>query len=176
MKFKAYKLVMALVGASFVLSACGAKETIESDNETRSEVSSEATVDNSKKPVDTGVVTVSDLKQKYGVENRQEYKPFYNVEQGTQFTFHFNSQVEPCRAITVHTDSKCEESSTVYQINDGYKTDTGVDVVVKAGSPVLNCDTHSGGSLANYNWGYAPIYYMCIRYCTKCIILYKLLR
>ena len=164
MKFKAYKLVMALVGASFVLSACGAKETIESDNETRSEVSSEATVDNSKKPVDTGVVTVSDLKQKYGVENRQEYKPFYNVEQGTQFTFHFNSQVEPCRAITVHTDSKCEESSTVYQINDGYKTDTGVDVVVKAGSPVLNCDTHSGGSLANYNWGYAPIYYMCIRY------------
>lgn len=104
--------------------------------------------------------TVKDLKQTYGAVETQQIKPFYNVEQTTKFVFHFNSNVEPCYAITVHTDPKCEESSLVYQINDGYKSDSGVDVVVKPGSPVLNY----ANSLENYNWGNAPIYYICIRY------------
>lgn len=155
------------MGATVLLSACGTKESAKtSTKESTESTSNDETVSNPSIQAESnsGVVTISDLKQKYGVADKKEYKPFYNVEQGTQFTFHFNSDVEPCKAITVHTDSKCEESSTVYQINDGYVTSSGVDVVVKAGSPVLNCDTHSGGSLANYNWGYAPIYYMCIRY------------
>ena len=39
--------------------------------------------------------SIYELKQMYGVEDALELKPFYNVEQGTAFTFHFNSYVKP---------------------------------------------------------------------------------
>ena len=94
------------------------------------------------------------------------FKPFYNVEQTTEFTFHFNSEVDPVKAITVHTDSKCEDNSLVYQINDGYKTNNGVDVVVKPKKVlgiILNSEERNDYS-EDAKWGYASVYYLCVRY------------
>ena len=94
------------------------------------------------------------------------FKPFYNVDQTTEFTFHFNSEIDPVKAVTVHTDSKCEDNSTVYQINDGYKTENGVDVVVKpkkAMGIVLDTEDRNDHS-KDAKWGYASVYYLCVRY------------
>lgn len=113
-------------------------------------------------------ITVEQLKLKYAVGDKIEgddyIRPFYNVNQDTRFTFHFNSTMEPYKAISVHTDPSCNIESTVYQINDGYLTDNGVDVVVKPGKPILNTSDRKSGELDNYNWGNAPIYYICIKY------------
>ena len=111
------------------------------------------------------LLSVEDLKNEFEEVGSVKYffKPFYNVEQTTEFTFHFNSVVDPVKAITVHTDSKCEESSTVYQINDGYITEKGEDVVVKPLTPVLKTDARTDSQKSGI-WGYAPIYYLCIRY------------
>lgn len=109
----------------------------------------------------TEVITIASIKNKYGTLDKTEIKPFYNVDQKTQFTFHFNAKdIEPSHAVTVHTDSKCEVNSTVYQINDGYLVNDGLDVVVKPGSPVLQ-DTDDN---TRYTWGKAPVYYLSINY------------
>ena len=112
-------------------------------------------------------MTVSDIKAEFGenssTSSKYMFKPFYNVEQTTEFTFRFKSNVDPIKAITVHTDSKCDENSTVFQFNDGYKTSEGVDVVVKPREPVLGVKTRSDIQ-SGYYWGYSPIYYICIRY------------
>lgn len=93
------------------------------------------------------------------------FKPFYNVEQTTEFTFHFNSEVDPVKAITVHTDSNCEDSSLIYQINDGYKIDNGVDVVVKPKKTGLYLNSEDRNDYSDdAKWGYASVYYLCIRY------------
>lgn len=106
-------------------------------------------------------VKILDIKNKYGTLDKKEIKPFYNVDQKTQFTFHFNcTDIEPEYAVTVHTDSKCEENSLVYQINDGYLINDGLDVVVKPGSPVL-LETND---TTRYTWGKAPVYYLSINY------------
>lgn len=104
--------------------------------------------------------SIYELKQMYGVENALELKPFYNVEQGTTFTFHFNSYVNPFTAVTVHTDKTCGMDSMVYQYNAGYTTGSGIDVVVAPYQPVLDF----GRNIEYGNWGFAPIYYLCIRY------------
>lgn len=109
-------------------------------------------------------ITVADIKKTYGMTDTLQIKPFYNVAQDTKFIFNFKSDVEPCHAITVHTDSKCELDSMVYQLNDGYQQSTGRTVVVKPGRPVLDCPERTGNLTDNYNWGNAPIYYLCIRY------------
>lgn len=109
-------------------------------------------------------ITVADIKKTYGMTDTLQIKPFYNVAQDTKFIFNFKSDVEPCHAITVHTDSKCELDSMVYQLNDGYQQSTGRTVVVKPGRPVLDCPERIGNLTDNYNWGNAPIYYLCIRY------------
>ena len=106
--------------------------------------------------------TIAQLKAAYGAENEFVIKPFYNVEQNTEFTFHFNSYVNPFTAVTVHTDSKCGMNSMVYQYNTGYSTGSGMDVVVSPFQPVLNTD--SSKKLEYNNWGYAPIYYLSINY------------
>lgn len=113
-------------------------------------------------------LTVADLKNQFlaaGVDNSNKYmfKPFYNVAQTTEFTFHFNSKVDPVKAITVHTDEKCDYQSLVWQINAGYWTEDGVDVVVKPSSSTVLYSENRNGEAKN-NWGYAPIYYICIRY------------
>ena len=110
------------------------------------------------------IITVADIKKTYGMTDTLQIKPFYNVAQDTKFIFNFKSDVEPCHAITVHTDSKCELDSMVYQLNDGYQQSTGRTVVVKPGRPVLDCPERNGNLTDNYNWGNAPIYYLCIRY------------
>lgn len=109
----------------------------------------------------TEVITIASIKNKYGTLDKTEIKPFYNVDQKTQFTFHFNAKdIEPSHAVTVHTDSKCEVNSMVYQINDGYLVNDGLDVVVKPGSPVLQ-ETDDN---TRYTWGKAPVYYLSINY------------
>lgn len=86
-----------------------------------------------------GVMTVADLKRKHGSLDEQVIKPFYNVNQDTYFSFHYNSMVEPQFAVTVHTDSKCELNSTVHQVTYGFvnKEKGGLDVVVMPGTPFL---------------------------------------
>ncbi|MBO5143354.1 MAG: hypothetical protein J6C46_10285 [Clostridia bacterium] len=115
-------------------------------------------------------VTVADIKSEYdtllGVESKNQYmfKPFYNVEQTTEFTFSFKSKVDPIKAITVHTDEKCDYLSLVFQINNAYWTEDGIDVIVKpsSSSPVLYAEDRE--NVTKGIWGYAPIYYLCIRY------------
>ena len=114
----------------------------------------------------TKYVSVADIKDEFkGSSNESAYafKPFYNVEQTTEFTFRFKSNVDPIKAVTVHTDSKCEEDSIVYQLNDGYKTADGVDVVVKPRNPILGSKQRSDYQ-TGYMWGFAPVYYLCVRY------------
>lgn len=113
-------------------------------------------------------LTVADLKNQFlaaGVDdsNKYAFKPFYNVEQNTQFTFHFNSKVDPIKAITVHTDEKCDYMSLVWQINDAYWTEDGIDVIVKPSSTATLYTKGRTGEEKNV-WGYAPVYYICIRY------------
>lgn len=118
--------------------------------------------------------TLAELKSEF--EDTQEFssefsgnytfKPFYNVDQTTEFTFHFNSEIDPVKAVTVHTDSKCEDNSLVFQINDGYKTENGVDVVVKPGKVIgiiLNSEERNDYS-EDAKWGYASVYYLCVKY------------
>ena len=106
----------------------------------------------------TESITVGNIKEKFGVTNSVEISPFYNIEQTSNFIFHFNSKVDAMKAVTVHTDAKCNKESMVKQENKGYETKEGKeDVVVMPGTPVL------GESNQNM-WGYAPIYYLCIRY------------
>lgn len=114
-----------------------------------------------------GKLTVGDLKKEFktaGIDDSNNYlfKPFYNVEPNTEFTFHFNSKVDPIKAITVHTDEKCDFLSLVWQLNEAYWTNNGIDVVVKPGSPVLSSDGRENKEKGI--WGYAPIYYLCVRY------------
>lgn len=169
------KLVVGLVATALVmtsLAGCGSKdstddkivleeqtgvgESDESDDENSVDV--ELSYDNT--------ITISEIKEKYGVTDEVGIKPFYNVEQTTEFLFHFNSDVEPALAVTVHTDPSCNESSIVYQINNAYEKEgvQGRDILVKPGSPVLNSSDRTGGKLDNYNWGYAPVYYLSINY------------
>lgn len=122
-------------------------------------------VSNNDVETDVPIFTIADLKGEFtnlgsAAENKYLFKPFYNVEQTTEFTFHFNSSVDPVKAITVHTDSKCEENSTVFQFNDGYYVSNGVDVVVKPRKAVLG----DKKQIKDEIWGYAPIYYLCVRY------------
>lgn len=108
-------------------------------------------------------VTVKDIKARYG-GNDTDIAPFYNVSQDMSFIFHFESKVEPACAVTVHTDDSCNMDSMVYQINEGYVSGNGkTDVIVKPGNPVMNVKNKN----KSYIWGYAPIYYLCIRYDLK---------
>ena len=162
MKKKLVQLTAILMSSMLViggLSGCNKKPTTSEQISTVAseieEVEPDTTLSYGKK------VKLLDIKNKYGVADQEQIKPFYNVDQQTEFVFHFkNTEIEPCYAVTVHTDPKCELNSTVYQLNDGYLTGNGLDVVVKPGLPVLN-ETQK---YENYNWGNAPIYYLAIRY------------
>lgn len=114
-------------------------------------------------------ITVADLKKQFvaaGVDDSNKYmfKPFYNVEQTTEFTFHFNSKVDPIKAITVHTDEKCDYLSLVWQYNEAYWTEDGIDVIVKPSSNTGVLYTNGRNGAEKGIWGYAPMYYLCIRY------------
>ena len=165
MKKRSLALFLSVVMLMSVLVGCGTKEEINPSIE-KEDNSIEVDKDkvNDVSPIKTSSegLTVLELKQLYGVADRTEIKPFYNVEQNTEFTFHFNSYVNPFTAITVHTDSKCGLNSMVYQFNTGYSTGSGMDVVVSPFQPVLN--TADEKKLEYGNWGYAPIYYLCINY------------
>lgn len=100
------------------------------------------------------------IMKKYGISRSAQIAPFYNIDADAQFVFHFRADVNPAWAVTVHTDSKCGMNSMVYQINDGYDKEDGTDVVVNPGRPVLGAGKQDNGN----SWGYAPIYYLCIRY------------
>lgn len=111
-------------------------------------------------------ITIEELKEKYKGQETIEIQPFYNVEQKTEFLFHFNSDVEPLSAVTVHTDRKCELNSRVPdQKNTGYYgEDGGTDVVVTPPMFPLLRDQGDADSFEFDTWGRAPVYYLCIRY------------
>ena len=107
--------------------------------------------------------TIGQLKEKFGTADALAIKPFYNVEENTAFTFHFNSYVNPFTAVTVHTDSACQMDSMVYQFNSGYATGSGMDVVVSPYRAVLQ-HPDASDELQTGSWGNAPIYYLSINY------------
>ena len=161
-----FLLVLLVTILSFSLSACWNKDNV--DDGTDKEVVNlfETEAKN---------YTLSELKSEFSnmesiasseFSGNYTFKPFYNVEQTTEFTFHFKSEVDPIKAITVHTDSKCEDNSLVFQFNDGYRTEDGVDVVVKprgAMGIILNSEEREDYS-KDAKWGYASVYYICVRY------------
>ena len=164
------RLMVVLTASALLLTGCGKQQPEPEDYEqaeTQEEEQVEDEADSLRGTPGTfaGGITVKSIKDKYDTTDDYQIKPFYNVEQTTQFAFHFaNKDIEPCYAVTVHTDPKCDVNSMVYQINDGYLLDDGLTVVVKAGSPVLNSEERLAGGYENYNWGNAPVYYLCIRY------------
>ena len=107
--------------------------------------------------------TIKQLKETFGTADALAIKPFYNVEENTAFTFHFNSYVNPFTAVTVHTDSACQMDSMVYQFNSGYATGSGMDVVVSPYRAVLQ-HPDASDELQTGSWGNAPIYYLSINY------------
>ena len=160
----------ALTASALLLAGCGKQEPEPAEFD-RAEVQEEEQLESETVSLRAasgnfaGGITVQSIKDKYDTSDDDQIKPFYNVEQTTQFAFHFaNKDIEPCYAVTVHTDPKCEVNSMVYQINDGYLLDDGLTVVVKAGSPVLNSGDRLDGEHESYHWGNAPVYYLCIRY------------
>lgn len=166
------RMISTILAVSVLLAGCMPKESQEnvvagSLAIGTHETSAAASIDHMAGPVmsDDGLLTVADVKKTYGMKDTIQIKPFYNVEQDTKFVFTFNAEVEPCHAVTVHTDPACGINSMVYQINDGYRTFDGrTKVVVKPGHAVLQCDQRISNVTDNYNWGNAPIYYLCIRY------------
>ena len=164
------RLMVVFTASALLLTGCGKQQPEPEDYEqaeTQEEEQVEDEADSLRGTPGTfaGGITVQSIKDKYATTDDYQIKPFYNVEQTTQFAFHFaNKDIEPCYAVTVHTDPKCDVNSMVYQINDGYLLDDGLTVVVKAGSPVLNSEERLAGGYENYNWGNAPVYYLCIRY------------
>jgi len=162
---KKRKLCSLFLVTALVLSGCGVKVVDHaSDVETTASVKESIVESDTAVPVKNGAtLSVLDIKHKYASAGGDMYlSPFYNVAQDTVFQFHFDTMVEPCYAITVHTDPKCDVNSTVYQINDGYTSGSGVDVVVKPGLGVLQCDERAGNVSGNYKWGNASIYYLAI--------------
>lgn len=107
--------------------------------------------------------SITELKQKYGVDDSKEVKPLYNVPKDIKFTFKFKSMVDPYKAVTVHTDKACGVNSMVNIIPAGFSTPDGEDVMIIPNSPVLNSQDRLDYSTEN-TYGYAPIYYLCIRY------------
>ena len=170
--FKKFGIIAILIVLSMSVIGCNSKEKQETINQTgnNSSIENGLSDDNNlaggNALAGNGSFTIADIKNEFsalGTSSNYTFKPFYNVEQTTEFTFHFNSMVDPIKAITVHTDSKCEESSTVFQLNDGYKVENGIDVVVKPRKAVLGEDARKN-AVKDGIWGYAPIYYLCIRY------------
>ena len=109
-------------------------------------------------------ITAAEIKASYetdAVTEKNMFAPMWNVEKDARFILHFNSRVEPALAASVHTDPSCNADSAVGQINCAYidpDDDTGVDVIVCPGVPVL--EENEGKA----SWGSAPIYYLRINY------------
>lgn len=142
------------IAATMILSGCHQQNTnLESPKETTSLIS-----EGEKK-----YSSITELKQKYGVDDSNEVKPLYNVPKDIKFTFKFKSKVDPYKAVTVHTDKACEVNSMVDIIPAGFSTLDGEDVMIIPNSPVLNSPDRLDYSTEN-TYGYAPIYYLCIRY------------
>ena len=138
--------MLAILMITFGFTGCGKTENIE--------VGTKA----------SGSIKISEIKKAYGVTSNYEQNqllPFWNVDNDTVFTLHFNSKVEPALAVSVHTDPKCGVNSRVGQLNAAYLCDDGgVDVIVKPGLAVLN----ENQDMTKAEWGNAPIYYMKINY------------
>lgn len=168
-KERVFLLWLIVILAAVSLVGCNLIRSNDSNKNQNSNIMSGIGGENSENLIteNTTYTTIEKIKSEFiplGIkENKYQFKPFYNVEQTTEFTFHFNSNVDPVKAITVHTDAACEENSTVYQVNDGYKTTKGVDVIVKPMKPVLATDDRKDYNNTNY-WGYSSIYYLCVRY------------
>lgn len=163
------KLLTIILCTTLLLSGCGGhtaqKQTFNTTTpEAVTKDNNSSGSSNSSRSSNSSATTVKSIKSKYEDSDAFVMKPMYNVEQNTEFVFHFSSDVDPVKAITVHTDSKCEKESTVLQYNDGYKTTKGIDVVVKPKHSVLNIDSRLNDTSDADIWGYAPIYYLSINY------------
>ena len=112
-------------------------------------------------------VVISDIKKEYSVDRTSEknqMKPFWNVDPKASFVIHFNSRVEPLLAVTVHTEPTCRDSSRVGVMTNLFvpKEGNGVYVVVSPRQAVLETDDEN--LEVGESWGYAPVYYLCIHY------------
>ena len=169
-------MLVAIIASLAILTGCSTNDELTWNDELENNNSSSVGSDNSENisPDNTSdnenYITVADIKSEYdtllGSESKNQYmfKPFYNVEQTTEFTFSFKSKVDPIKAITVHTDEKCDYLSLVPQINSAYWTKDGIDVIVKPSATRTTLYSEGRKGAEKAIWGYAPIYYLCIRY------------
>lgn len=121
-------------------------------------------------------VTVEDIKKAYGADDTTEIMPLYNVSQTESFTFNFNfsyyetSDIDLYDFVSVHTDSKCLEASSIYYTADITDNGNGTSTLTVAPmSPVLATDSQDKDYVYEDvdSWGNAPIYYIALHYDTE---------
>ncbi len=119
------------------------------------------------------VVTVEDIKNAYDYEDGTELMPLYNVEQTEEFTFTFNfsdyeHDIDLFDYVSVHTDAKCEEASSIYYTIDleVAEDNSTTTLTVSPMDPVLATDSQNKDDIYNdiSTWGNAPIYYLAVHY------------
>lgn len=157
MKKKFKKGIMLAVLTSVILSGCKAAGMPNAVNKSGKETTAEEVIEVHKK-----YSSIEELKKKYASEEYFEIKPLYNLPKDMKFTFRFHSEIDPYKAVTIHTDRKCEANSMINVVSGGFSTPDGVDVLIVPSTPVLDCVDRLDYGSSTY--GYAPIYYLCIRY------------
>lgn len=157
MKKKFKKGIMLAVLTSVILSGCKAAGMPNTVNKSGKETTAEEVIEVHKK-----YSSIEELKKKYASEECFEIKPLYNLPKDMKFTFRFHSEIDPYKAVTIHTDRKCEANSMISVVSGGFSTPDGVDVLIVPSTPVLDCVDRLDYGSSTY--GYAPIYYLCIRY------------
>ena len=157
MKKKFKKGIMLAVLTSVILSGCKAAGMPNTVNKSGKETTAEEVIEVHKK-----YSSIEELKKKYASEECFEIKPLYNLPKDMKFTFRFHSEIDPYKAVTIHTDRKCEANSMINVVSGGFSTPDGVDVLIVPSTPVLDCVDRLDYGSSTY--GYAPIYYLCIRY------------
>lgn len=115
-------------------------------------------------------VSFSDLQIQFGSASRvRRVTPLYNVNASQPFTIHFNTmeQIDPMKAVSIHTNEECTEESKLSTINYAYIMDDGVDILLapeKLHTDVLDCAQRISDQTSTNTWGNAPVYYICINY------------
>lgn len=180
---KQLKYVFSLgVLTSLILSGCAKEDVIEtiiSDTNKENTIieSHEIEKNNNIKLGNKSVVTVGELRNKYGTTGT-EISPLYNVDPKAKFTFHFNSKVDPFQAVTVHTDRACEDNSIVFTQNLAYfMPDGGIDLIVS--NELYKISVLDSEARLDYNenettWGHASQYFLSINYDMKSDVPKKL--
>ncbi len=188
-KMKNYRRVSAFVLAvSILLTGCSSAENgsdADSTGSSSTGTGSSSVSDNSKPDIGGQIsalgatVTAEDIKKAYGTDGATEVMPLYNVSETESFTFDFNFDyydtdidvsLDLYDFVSIHTDSKCLEASSIYYTAD--ITDNGdgtFTLTVGPMAPVLGTDSQDSDYVHEKidSWGNAPMYYIALHYDTE---------